>query len=380
MPEPIKPLADAVERLSKKTPIGSVLKSADWQQVPLMLRERAQFSAGVTSARVLQAIQDRLSGQVQQLRENVGEGKTAIYDRSSFIDSIREIARDEGLTPQEPEKRGGLQDITSIPRLGMVYDMQNAMASGYATWKLDQNEGALALWPAYRFGPSTARVPRTTWLARWAEAGASVGWKGALQKEMVALKTSPIWAALSRFGTPWPPFDYGSTRELEDVEREEAIELGLIGPDDVPSGGEESFNRNLQASVEGLDPKMQGYLEKYFGDRVEIADGVARWSGESAEPGTSNVEPGTGAETPSATPQTPERPAGASPMDWVEEEGFMALERWSNALWSMGRGGGLLGVNKREWDWLASLTAEQRQALQQRVNAALRRKLAEERK
>lgn len=30
------------------------------------------------------------------------------------------------------------------------------------------------------------------WLARWAEAGAKVGWHGAIKGDMVALKTSPI--------------------------------------------------------------------------------------------------------------------------------------------------------------------------------------------
>ena len=71
------------------------------------------------------------------------------------------------------------------------------------------------MYPAQRLTASTAAKPRLEWPARWEEAGQKVGWEGAKkQGGFVALKTSPIWAALSRFGTPWPPFDYGSTREL----------------------------------------------------------------------------------------------------------------------------------------------------------------------
>lgn len=280
----MEPLADAASRLSRKTPIGAVLNSAEWEQVPLALRERAQFSATVTSLKLLQSIQDRLSAQVQLRREQLANGKTATYDRSSFIDAIRDVGRSEGLTPSDPEKLGGLQDITSIPRLGLIYDMQTAMASGYATWKLDQNEGALAIYPAYRFGPSTARVPRATWIERWRAAAAKVNHQGVAKGEMVALKTSPIWSALSRFGTPWPPFDYGSTRELEDVDREEAIALGLLGPDEVPTGGEESFNQNLQASIKELSPDFRAQLKDQFEDQIEISGDTAHWTGQTAEP------------------------------------------------------------------------------------------------
>jgi len=279
--EPILPLADAVARLNAKTPIGATLNSAQWAQVPLALRERAQFSATVTSLKLLQSIQDRLGRQVQLQREQLANGKTATFDRSSFIDSIREVGIAEGLTPADPAQAGTLQDITSIPRLGLIYDMQNAMASGYATYKLDQNEGALALYPAYRFGPSTARVPRATWISRWHEAGGKVGWQGALQTDMVALKTSPIWSALSIFGTPWPPFDYGSTRELDDVDRDEAIALGLLGPDETPKPSEETFNDNLQSSTSGLRNEYMKSLKDVFGAQLRVTGSTVQWESRS---------------------------------------------------------------------------------------------------
>ena len=50
---------------------------------------------------------------------------------------------------------------------------------------------------------------------------------------MVALINHPGWSRLSRFGTPWPPFDYSSGMGVESVSRKEAVALGVIGPDDM---------------------------------------------------------------------------------------------------------------------------------------------------
>lgn len=65
---------------------------------------------------------------------------------------------------------------------------------------------------------------------------------------MVALKSDSVWTNLSRFGRPYPPFDYGSGMGVEDVDREEAIELGLL-PADEPSDEIPDFDIRLEAEV-----------------------------------------------------------------------------------------------------------------------------------
>ena len=281
-----EPLKDAVEKISAKTAVGSLLRTADWERVPLALRERAQFSAGVESVRVLQTIQDRIQGQIQQQREQLGGGKEAIFDRSSFIDALREIAIDEGLTPADPDKRGTIEDITSVPRLGLIYDTQIAQAQGYARWKLDQSEGALLLWPAQEFTRVEDRAePRTDWPKRFAEAAQAVGDDGALrvQREtgrMIGLKNSPLWAALSRFGTPWPPFDFGSGMGFEDIDREEAVALGLLGEKEVIDGAEKDFNEGLQASAKGLSPELLDKLKEQFGKQIRVEGDSIWWRGD----------------------------------------------------------------------------------------------------
>lgn len=263
------PLADAIAKLERKTPVASKLRTEEWARMPLALRERAQLSSGVESVRVMANIQAKLEARVGHYRELLANGKEAYVSRDSFIRDIRQIALDEGL---DTGKGNVLTNIAAPRRIGLIYDMQNQQAAGYARWKLDNDADALAILPAWRLGGSTAKTPRSTseWMARWTEAGMSVGWIGASASEMVALKTSPIWRALSRFGTPWPPFDFGSTRELEDVWRDEAERLGLVEPDErlEPTAGKD-FNDALEASASEISAPQMRYLQDSFGDQVQ---------------------------------------------------------------------------------------------------------------
>lgn len=276
---PIPYLLDAFRRLSGKSPLGSALTSREWEDVPLAIRERAQFSARVESARLLQSIQERVQGEVANQREALANGKQAFFDRSAFIDAIRSEAEALGIeTIEDENQRGTVRDIRSIRRLGLIHDMQVAQAGGFARWKMDTTEGALLVFPAQRLTESTAEKPRGDeyWFGEWQRAGSEVGWEGAMQSDFVALKTSPIWAALSRFGTPWPPFDFGSTRELEDVSFDDAVTLGLIADDwQPPAEPQQGFNDGLEASLE-VSPEMEAQLRKAFGGQVVIEGGKVR--------------------------------------------------------------------------------------------------------
>ena len=282
------PMLEAVAKLDRKTAITAALDSAQWQRVPLELRERAFFSARVESVRFLTIAQRKLRSRLAITAEQIpgkGEKSFALVNRDSFIRDMRRIAEEEGLETTGPAGRGTLRDIRSVPRLGLIYDIQTESAAGYARWKVDNDPDVLDEFPAYRLGPSSATQPRpeSYWRSRWAKAGDATGWQGATRTTMVALKTSPIWSALSRFGTPWPPFDYGSTRMLEDIDRDTAAAIGLLprtGP--VPAFGAkgstpEAFNDRLQASISGLPPSALDDLELTFGDQVEIAGRAAKW-------------------------------------------------------------------------------------------------------
>lgn len=279
-----QPLGEAVKQISAKTPIGSRLKSADWADVPLALRMRAQFSAGVTSLRLLSAIQNRMEGRMKLAKEQLGNGKEAAFDRSSFIDEIRDIARQEGLDLLvDPKDRGTIRDITSIPRLGLIHDMQTAMSEGFHRWKADNSEGALLLFPAYRFTRVANRKeprPPDFWPRRWIEAGGKM--LGPNKDIMAALVNDPIWRKLSTFGTPWPPFDWRSGWGQKPMRRKQAVELGLLGEDEIIPPGTDGFNDDLEASVRGLDEKYRKFLKDAFGDSIKIEGDRVWWKGDRA--------------------------------------------------------------------------------------------------
>lgn len=285
-------LDEAVRKLGRRTPVGSVLSSEQWSRVPLALRERAQFSAKVESTRFLAEVQQKLMMAIAERQEQT-PGGPAWVDRSSFIGDMKKMARDLGIETTGPKYKGTVRDIHSAKRLGLIYDQMTRHARGYSRWKMDMDPDVLYEVPAYRFTRVLSRVePRIDWRARWNAAGAAVGWEGAIpvkeskdgdgvtmgeKTQMVALKTSPIWYELSRFGTPWPPFDYGSGLGVRDVFREDAEALGLIGQDEEQEPLTEDFNRRLDASTRGLGPRLIDFLLDAFGSKVVLQAGKILW-------------------------------------------------------------------------------------------------------
>lgn len=281
------PLADAVAKMDKKSPVAVALTSAQWEQVPVAIRERSQFSAKVASARLLQHIQDQTRSALDWEKEKIAAsdraaGGEAFIDRSSFIASARKIAIEEGINTTTPDQYGTVRDIRSAKRLGLIWDMQTGMASEYARWKINNDPDVLDAFPAQRLVRIEERDhPRPAWFwpSRWAEAYAKSGSTiTALEQDMVALKTSGIWSALSRFGTPWPPFDYGSGMGLEDVSRDEAEALGLLRPaESLTPEQDPGFNSGFEMGVHDLDPRLVDWITEGMGDLVSLADGVLKW-------------------------------------------------------------------------------------------------------
>lgn len=287
LPITTQPLDAAVRRLRSKTPVGSRLRSRDWAEVPLALRERAQFSAGVESARVVQGIQDALMEWVTLGKDRpVGipaDAPRAFMDRSKFVKELR------GLIGAPQGDTGDVKDITSRKRLELIYDFQAEDVYGFGRWKTDNDPEILAGFPAYEFmRVEDRRVPRDQvdpghWQRRFFEAAKAAGDDRALAVQrathrMVALKGSLLWARLSIFGRPWAPFDWGSGMGLVDVDRAEAESLGLLDPGEpVPPAEPEQFNAGLQASVRDLSPETVSVLSEAFGDRIVLRDGVVHW-------------------------------------------------------------------------------------------------------
>lgn len=227
----------AVSRFEGRRAAPSTRTSAEWERVAPALREKCFFSARVNDAEVLGKMRELIGKAVDSSKRNPNE---ALVSQDKFISEMKSFLRSRGYT------MGGskLTDITSRRRLGLIYDMNIQEAREYARYVRGQDADALDMYPAQEFlRVESRRVPRTDWPARWRAAGGKI--RGG---RMVALKSDSVWTNLSRFGRPYPPFDYGSGMGVEDVDREEAIELGLL-PADEPSDEIPDFDIRLEAEV-----------------------------------------------------------------------------------------------------------------------------------
>ena len=227
----------AVSRFDGRRAAPSTRTSAEWERVAPALREKCFFSARVNDAEVLGKMRELIGKAVDSSKRNPNE---ALVSQDKFISEMKSFLASRGYTI------GGskLTDITSRRRLGLIYDMNVQEAREYARYVRGQDADALDMYPAQEFvRVESRRVPRTDWPMRWRAAGGKI--RG---RRMVALKSDPVWTNLSRFGRPYPPFDYGSGMGVEDIDREEAVELGLL-PDDEPADEIPEFDIALEAEV-----------------------------------------------------------------------------------------------------------------------------------
>lgn len=308
-----QPLEDAVRRVGSRPPLGADLTTAEWEEIGEVLlggdegqqlvndiRNRAFTSATIAdyewlneASRMIEQA-TRLEGQradpegverrliaagvpAEAAREHARSSKP--LSRADFIANMRELGKELGLVPVDPDKRGGIQDPTSFRRLKLVWDIQTQQAAGYAQHKTGLSQGALDAFPAQELVRVSLREEPRNWIARWRDAGGEFYGGG----RMIALKTSSIWRAISRFGTPYPPFDFNSGMGLEAIGRREAERLGVIQPDEdltAPASQEiESINTGTEFSVANLTENQRDAL-KLIGD--QLFDGRLRVDGDRA--------------------------------------------------------------------------------------------------
>lgn len=227
----------AVSRFESRRAVPSTMSSAEWERVAPALREKAFFSARVNDAEVLGKMRELIGQAVDSAKR---DPRDAYMSQDKFISEMKSFLASRGY------KMGGskLTDITSRRRLALIYDMNVEEAREYGRYVRGQDDEILSEFPAQEFLRVERRsVPRGDWPERWRAAGGKV-YRG----RMVALKSDAVWEKLSRFGRPYPPFDYGSGMGVRDIDRDEAIELGLL-PKDEPVDEIPDFDVALEAEV-----------------------------------------------------------------------------------------------------------------------------------
>lgn len=257
----------AAEKILGKVPVGSGLGTAQWQEVAAGLRNRAFFSAKVEEARIL--------AEARRMCAEVAEGKRSA---SEFRRDMRALLAKMGHPLKEDGSDNDLTDLYAQRRLDVIRETNVRQARGWAQHVEGTTAGALMAYPAQELVRVYDRENPRDWESRWRAAGGHF-----YGGRMIALKGDPVWTAISRFGTPWPPFDFNSGMGVEDIDWEEAVELGVVGEDDPPPSPEETdFNAGLEAEVEfGEDSPEWAFLQDAFGEQIRLEDGVAKWKEEA---------------------------------------------------------------------------------------------------
>src|SRR5258707_10834098 len=113
----------AIRKIAGRSPVGALLGSAEWQDVPVALRDRAFFSARIENARFLNRAQSFLTDFLKQTRETLPSGQSALKSdgRARFIAEMQSLAIEEGLGPLGPIFDKSIRDIRSNARLGLSF-------------------------------------------------------------------------------------------------------------------------------------------------------------------------------------------------------------------------------------------------------------------
>jgi hypothetical protein len=263
---------EAVQKHASRQVMPSDRSASEWADVPVGLRDRAFFSARTTHAGYLQKVKDSVESIINPktvMRDGkpVTEGMNLASARVELRNTLREI----GYHPEEGQA-GTIKDLSSDGRIDLVLTQNAESAFGYGQFLQGQDPAVLEEWPAQELFRAEDRKEPRAWPTRWMQAGGQI-----FDGKMIALKSDPIWSAISEFDTPYPPYGYNSGMWVRDVDRITAENLGLLSIDQEVSPSIESFNANLQASVKDIAPDLLDSLKQSFGAQLQIIEGVAKW-------------------------------------------------------------------------------------------------------
>jgi len=258
--EPI-PFAEAIASRKVRKILPTSAGSAEIAKLGPEILRRATFSAQLATMGPLVQM-DKLLTEMTSPAARAAKGLGAI-DAGTFRLEMREALAKAGYTAPEG-KEGGLLDHTSDTRLNLILKTNLDQAYGYGQYAQGQDPDLLDLWPCQELVRVESREkPRgngTYWPREWqAKGGKLYGGR------MIARKDSPIWTAISRFGNPYPPYDYMSGMGLRDVKRSEAEELGVIKRSDIVKPTAQPLNENVSAAMpQGISKSLASALKQIF--------------------------------------------------------------------------------------------------------------------
>lgn len=204
----------AAEEILSKAILPTALSSREMRKtIGAGVLRRSLVSARTAEAPYL--------ARLQELLAEFAEGRS---NRADFVKAAQDALAAMGYDPAaEGAPLNSMRDRGSAARLSLILRTQVGQAR------------------------SVARMA-----ASWKAAGEATGWVGAARGALVALKGSPIWAALGRgeggwgdtLGNPFPPFAFNSGMEWFDAPRATCARLGLVDGD-APPPSDDTFATDL---------------------------------------------------------------------------------------------------------------------------------------
>lgn len=263
----------SADYMRKLLSVATNLSAAEiGRYIPQALRDAAVFSA-----------RNVYAGHVSDTQQDLASALDGKMSAAQVRGMMKLRLRKLGYAAAESEK-GSLTDLSSDARTSLVVSHQMQRASSYAKWRADQDPDVLDAFPGQEmYRASAAKVPRD-WKARWNEnrsaLGAATTALEAASKDgpFIALKNDPIWPAISRFGSPFPPFDYNSSMRVRNVGRRRCRELGLLNDQELAGRllkpARDPMDGNVSSSsAAGMDPALARAWAEAFGGRARVYSG-----------------------------------------------------------------------------------------------------------
>ncbi len=246
--------------LRKSLVLQGEMNSADWEVMSAGIKDRAFWVSRCESLNFIDTCHKKIADLLSEAKGENG----AITSRAEVVSAIMQAAKINGLNT-------GSASITnhgSVARASIIVDTNAAMAAGYASAIQSNSYGARLAFPAQELVRIEERERKRDWTRTWQQHGGHL-----YGGRMIALKGDPIWVKISRFGNPYPPFDFNSGMGVEDVSFDEAVSLGVIEDDYKPPEASpmDDFNDKIESSMtmSGPDDSKLLQLQKIFGDQIQ---------------------------------------------------------------------------------------------------------------
>ena len=255
----IIPFTEAMSHLGRKDLMPTNMSSAELRTLNRDIRERSLFSARTMFEGLLESYKDKITRILNPEPAFGGvtgphiEPVTTGLDYATARLQTKQLLDSMGYRSEEGEA-GTIKDLRSDQRINLVLKTNVQLAQGYGQKRQGQDPEILDAYPAQELYRLVEHEKERDWIDRFRTAGEATGdpigtgWTITSGGRMVALKNHPIWEELGSsdnfddaLDVDYPPFAFNSGMRVEDVERADAMELGLIDRDTQIAPEIESF-------------------------------------------------------------------------------------------------------------------------------------------